>query len=88
MTNSKSCSDCCRHAAELRRDLTNALDIAEQLVGLLLAQSGPVPARAQLHVVGQPLAPQKPHRLADVIAFPAPSASSGGQPASSRVSGI
>ena len=76
MTDSSACSGCCRHAAELRQELTQAKDVAQQLVGLIVEQAAPARMRAQLYVVGHPPAPPKPRRLAEVIEFPAPRAAS------------
>lgn len=71
MTDSRACHECCRHTAELRQELTNARDVAQQLVGLLVEQAAPARMRAQLYVVGHPPVPEKPRRLAEVIEFPA-----------------
>ena len=76
MTDSKACSGCCKHAAELRQELTDAKNVAQQLVGLLVEQAAPVRMRAQLYVVGHPPVPEQPRRLAEVIEFPAPRAAS------------
>jgi hypothetical protein len=70
VTDSTPCSGC-RDAAELRRELTHARDVAQQLVGLLVEQAAPARMRAQLYVVGHPPVPEKPRRLAEVIEFPA-----------------
>ena len=72
MTDSRACSDCCKHAAELRQELTNARDVAQQLVGLLVEQAAPARLRAQLYVVGHPPVPEQPRRLAEVIELRAP----------------
>jgi hypothetical protein len=75
VTDSKACSGCCKHAAELRRELTDARDVAQQLVGLLVERAVPA-RRAQLYVVGHPPVPEQPRRLAEVIEFPAQRAAS------------
>ena len=72
MTDSRACSDCCKHAAELRQELSNARDVAQQLVGLLVEQAAPARMRAQLYVVGHPPVPERPRRLAEVIELHAP----------------
>jgi hypothetical protein len=76
VTDSRVCNECCRHTAELRQELTNARDVAQQLVGFLVEQAAPARMRAQLHVVGHPPVPEQPRRLAEVIEFPAPRVSS------------
>ena len=87
MTDSSTCSGCCRHAAELRQELTNATDVAQQLVGLLVQHAAPARLRAQLYVVGHPPVPEQPRRLAEVIEFPAPRVASRPQRAGRRPSG-
>jgi hypothetical protein len=87
VTDSRACSECCRHAAELRQELTNARDVAQQLVGLLVEQAAPARMRAQLYVVGHPPVPEQPRRLAEVIEFPAPRAASRPQRAGRHASG-
>jgi hypothetical protein len=71
LTDNRAC-ECCRQAAELRQELTQATDVAQQLVGLLVEHATPARLRAQLHVVGHPPVPQQPRQLAEVIEFPAP----------------
>jgi len=87
VTDSRACSKCCRHAAELRQELTNARDVAQQLVGLLVDQAAPARLRAQLYVVGHPPVPERPRPLAEVIEFPAPRVASRPQRAGRHPSG-
>ncbi len=75
MTDSTANGECCRHAAELREEITSAIGLAEQLVSLLLTEARQAQGRPALHVVGQPPAPEKPERLAEVIDFAARRAS-------------
>ena len=75
MTDSTANGECCRHAAELREEITSAIGLAEQLVSLLLTEARQAQGRPALHVVGLPLAPEKPERLAEVIDFAARRAS-------------
>jgi hypothetical protein len=87
VSDSRGCSDCCRHAKEIHHDLTSAIGMAAKLASLLLlADAGP--ARAPLHVVGHAPEPQEPVRLADVIQFPSRRASPGSRPAARRAAGI
>ncbi len=87
MTDTTAGGDCCGHAAELRNELTTAIGLAEKLVGLLLAEAGSGRARPQLRVVGQPAAPAKPERLAEVIDFAARRSAPGPRQAARRASG-
>jgi len=87
VTDSRACNGCCRHAAELRQELTHARDVAQQLVGLLVEQAAPARMRAQLYVVGHPPAPEQPRRLAEVIEFPVPRVASRPVPTGRHVSG-
>lgn len=88
MTDTTAGGDCCRHAAELRNELTTAIGLAEKLVSLLLAEAGSGRARPQLRVVGQPAAPPKPERLAEVIDFAARRSAPGPRTVARRASGI
>ena len=89
MSDSSACSECCRHAKEVHRDLTSAIGIAAKLASLLLlADAGTVQMREPLHVVGHAPAPQEPVRLADVIQFPTHRPSHGSRQAARRASGI
>jgi hypothetical protein len=87
VSDSSACSECCRHAREIHRDLTSAIGMAAKLASLLLADAGTAQMRAPLHVVGHTPAPQEPVRLADVIQFPARRPSRGSGPAARRASG-
>ncbi|HUD79441.1 MAG TPA: hypothetical protein VMR00_16445 [Streptosporangiaceae bacterium] len=71
MTDSTANGECCRHAAELREEITSAIGLAEQLVSLLLTEARQAQGRPALHVVGRPPAPEKAERLAEVIDFAA-----------------
>ena len=89
MSDSSACSECCRHARDVHRDLTSAIGMAAKLASLLLlADAGTAQMRAPLHVVGHAPAPQEPERLADVIQFPAHRPSRGSGPGARRASGI
>lgn len=52
MTDSTANGECCRHAAELREEITSAIGLAEQLVSLLLTEARQAQGRPALHVVG------------------------------------